>query len=173
MVLLAVPVIVLAFVMVCGERHETVYTAVNRAILDSLPIYPGATIESQQDNYYHLTEPDGPSGWTTGVTYRVGSDVTDEQVIQFYMDGMDGWQSCRTDIGIIGALPGGATPPPAGATPGPLLGSILQANFIRGQAQVSLTTDGLNSDGRNDTFQIGIDQNAYRNFCTGEILRSD
>jgi len=157
--------VLLAMATACGGADKEDYAKANGAILQELPTYPGSTVESRTDNPYFLSEQGPTSGYTTNVVYGVPADVTDEDVIQFYIDQLDEeWQHCREEVGI-------AEPVPTGASPAPTLGAIKLATFLREGAQVSLNTDGMHPLTRADTYEIAIDHDAPQDFCTGEDLR--
>lgn len=162
----SIAILVLLLTTACGGegRDEADYVSANEDILSELPVFPGATIKSHTNNPYYLREQGGVSGWTTNVVYEVSSEALDEEVVQFYIEHMTGWDSCREDIGI-------AEPLEAGQPSGAPVGKILTASFMRDSEAVSLNTDGLHPLTRANTFELGIDHDSHQNRCTGEALR--
>ncbi len=155
----------------CGADKGS-YVAANERILASLAVPEGAVEKSRESSPYFLTDQLGADGYTTNVVYAVAEGTTDEEILQFYVDTLGReWEHCRGEIPVI---PLGAPVIPLGAPVGPAptpIGSVLSETFFRNGASVSVMAHGLSPASYYGTFEISIDHNTYRNFCTGEDLR--
>ncbi len=149
----------------CGGANKGEYVKANQAILDQLPTYGGSTVESRTDNPYYITEQGPASGYTTNVVYRVPADVTDDDVIGFYVGQLgDTWQHCEEQLPVRAVVP-------AAATPAPPLGFVKNVSFFRAGAEVAVNADGLSPASRSNTYEIAVDHEASHNPCTGEDLK--
>ena len=155
----------LLLVFGCGpDRQE--YVAANEALIQSLPVFPGAEEVERDSAPYYVNESGPASGYGTRVVYRVERDVTDQEVIDFYISELKGeWDHCTQEIPIVPIEPTGAV---ATATP---LGFARSVNFVRENASVSVNADGLSADSGSGAYEVGVDHDAWRNFCTGEVLK--
>jgi len=102
-------------------------------------------------------------GYTTNAVYRAPAGKTADEVIGFYVNSLeDRWEYCFEDIPIKSLETGES------------MGFVKTATFYRawsgGTAIVSLNTDGM-VPGQAGSFEIVVDHDSYRNFCTGEDLR--
>ena len=148
----------------CGVDRGS-YVAANETILGSLPVPEGAEEKSRSSSPYFLTDQPGTDGYTTNVVYAVAEGTTDEEILEFYVDTLGReWDHCREEVPVI--QPGA----PVGPAPTPI-GRVLSETFFRDGASVSVMAHNLSPTTYFGTFEIAIDHNAYRNFCTGEDLR--
>lgn len=148
----------------CGADRGS-YVAANETILASLPVPDGAEEKSRSSSPYFLTDQSAADGYTTNVVYAVAEGTTDEEILQFYEDSLGGeWEHCREEVGVIQpGAPGGPAPTP--------IGRVLHETFFRDGVSVSVMAENLSPMAYFGTFEVAIDHNAYRNFCTGEDLR--
>jgi len=83
----------------CGGASRLDYVAQNKALIRSLPVFPGAvkTHEISTPEYGN-GELSSPTGYTTTVVYRVPRGTTDASVTRFYAThlGRHGWRSVIT-----------------------------------------------------------------------------
>ena len=148
----------------CGADRGT-YVAANEEILASLPVPEGAEEKSLSSSAYFLTDQSGADGYTTNVVYTVAEGTTDEEILQFYVDTLGReWDHCRQEVPII--HPGA----PVGPAPTPV-GRVLHATFFRDGVSVSVMAENLSPTAYFGTFEVDVDHNAHRNFCTGKDLR--
>lgn len=128
----------------------------NEQILQSLPKLPDAQLLSVDTQPYydcrHLILR-RRLGYTTTVTYRAPLQTTADEVVEFYIDGLNqDWEYRRDEIGVRTV----ATPPvpmEAGGSPDPaspeaqapvgVLGSIPVVHFERGTATVYVFTQDM------------------------------
>ncbi|HEY2310890.1 MAG TPA: hypothetical protein VGH46_07235 [Gaiellaceae bacterium] len=98
------PVLALASALLlagCGEsRLERTYRSRNEAIIDSLPVFPGAakTHEAETPFYGELIDSKRPAGYSTSVVYRVPRGTSSASVLRFYVTRLgrgDGWRGAR------------------------------------------------------------------------------
>lgn len=152
---------ILASVACASNVDQEEYTAANSALMDVLPTYPGSTSESRSHSSYAEGERSGVKGYTTKVVVHVGAEVTDDDVVQFYIEALgDDWQHCEYEINF------GAPENPATPSAG---GSVTSVNFIRADgARVGVLTDGLSPVTRSNTYEVGLDHDSADDPCTHE-----
>jgi hypothetical protein len=81
----------------CGEsRFERSYKSRNEAIINSLPVFPGAvkTHESSAPYSGEIPRDPHPAGYSTTVVYRVPHGTSSAAVLRFYvrsLNGRHGW----------------------------------------------------------------------------------
>jgi hypothetical protein len=81
----------------CGEsRFERSYKSRNEAIINSLPVFPGAarTHESSEPYGGEIPRDPHPAGYSTTVVYRVAPGTSSAAVLRFYLarlNGRRGW----------------------------------------------------------------------------------
>ncbi|MCH7484804.1 MAG: hypothetical protein IIA90_06615 [Chloroflexi bacterium] len=148
----------------CGADRGS-YVAANEMILASLSVPEGAEEKSRSSSPYWLTDQPGADGYTTNVVYTVAEGTTDEDILRFYVDTLGReWEHCRGEIPVIQlGAPGSPSPSP--------IGRMLSETFFRNGANVSVLAGNLSPMAYAGTFEVSIDHNAYRNFCSGEDLR--
>ena len=134
--------------LACGS-DENPYVEGNERILEELPVFPGAVQESVTSSPYYDEEGPAPSrvaGYTTNVVYDVPADVTDRQVIEFYVLSLQSdWSYQATELPITDT------------TTGERVGAVLIVDFRREEATVQVNTDGM-SAGEGHTFEVVVDQ---------------
>jgi hypothetical protein len=141
-----------AAIMACGgDVNRDEYITKNDALLDTLPLYPGAELFRRQDLPYSDSEMGPITGYGTSVQYSVAADVNDEDVVQFYETHLsEGWTSCEYEIHYGAAENPGPTPSSAG--------SVTAAVFYRADgASVGVLTDGLAPVTDSDSYELDID----------------
>jgi hypothetical protein len=100
-VILAPALVVALFVAGCGEsRLERTDVSRNEAIIDSLPVYPGAAKTHESSAAYPGEIPGDrhPAGYLTTVAYRVPSGTRSASVLRFYVSRLSrrrGWVGSR------------------------------------------------------------------------------
>ncbi|MEX0683162.1 MAG: hypothetical protein WED85_06800 [Dehalococcoidia bacterium] len=140
----------------CGGNS---YTEANKELLGTIPKPPAAEVERQDSSPYYVYETDEVDGYTTNTVYSV-SGMTDEEVIQFYIDALGGeWKYCRDETPMIEIVERGQPE----NTP---FGYVLTAAFSRGDASVTLNTDGLAvGDQVAGTYELVVDYDSGKDFC--------
>jgi hypothetical protein len=165
--LLLAPAAVLLAIAVggCGpDRNE--YVAANEAIVDELPLFPGASELSRESMSYTFEDGgplDAPEGYGTLVVYRVPEGTTEDEVLDFYAtvapDG--GWRSHieETPVIILDSGRPGSTPlaDPTGTVYGD---PMRQMVLCRGESHVSIDPANVERTGgsRGSTFDLYVDQ---------------
>ena len=135
----------------CGADKDT-YVRENERILATLPEVPGAERRSVEHQPYFEGDSAGspPAGWTTGVTYRAAPEMTDADVIDFYVDSMDqDWRPRLEEVPITDLETGEQK------------GVVLLVSFTRGTAVVSISTDNMYVGGPH-TFEVVVDHEGAR-----------
>ena len=149
-----VGVLVSALAIGCGVDEDD-YVGENERILEDLPVFPGAVVDRATSSPYEEAEGSGPApydviGYTTNVVYEAPPDARAQQVIDFYAERLAGeWEARFEEIPIV-----------VGGT-GERRGTVLTALFTRGEAQVSVNTDGI-VVGEGHTFEVVVDQRGNR-----------
>lgn len=144
-----------AFTLACGADKDD-YVRENERILEELPVFPGAVVERLTSNPYDEPEGSGAPpyeviGYTTNVVYEAPPDATAQQVIDFYAERLaGGWEVRFEEIPIV-----------VGGT-GERRGTVLIAHFMRGEAIVSVNTDGIVAAAAGRTFEVVVDQRGNR-----------
>jgi len=169
----------------CGP-NQGAYIAANEAIIDQLPLFPGAVEQLRESNSYTF-EDGGPldalEGYGTRVTYRVPDGTTQSDLLEFYGGALaSDWQveiETIPTVGIAAPPPpsgssSGATPPASAnapvatplATAEPALDPVRVLHLCRGQSLVSISSDNLP---HNSTFDLYVDhsyaQDGQRTAC--------
>jgi len=86
-----------------------------------------------------------PIGWTTNVIYKAPPEMTDQEVIEFYVQNMgQDWQGRVEEVPIVEVGTGEQK------------GRVLHVEFSRGTAIVSVNTDNM-FEGGPHTFEVAID----------------
>jgi len=133
----------------CGADKGS-YVRENERILEALPEPPGAKHLTTGHNPYYDEWGGPPIGWTTNVVYSAPPEMTDQQVIDFYVQNMgQDWQARVEEVPIVEIGTGEQK------------GRVLSAQFTRGVAQVSVNTDGMMGDGPY-TFEVAVDHRGVR-----------
>jgi hypothetical protein len=128
----ALAALVLVLAPACAD--DRAYQDDNRALLASIPVYPGAREVSREDSV--RTEGEHDAGWTLGATYSLPPGVTVEHVLGFYRDNLPGW-----------------TPEP-GCCDG-----LDVASFLRGDEAVNVNADNVEQA---HTYDLGVDAHRTR-----------
>lgn len=163
----ALPVVCAALLLAtaCGDGEG--YVGENERLLDTLPEVAGSERLQVESSPYYVYESPEIDGYTTNVVYRAPSEMTAEDVVEFYVArlGRD-WAHCLEEIPWV-----------EGET-GEQKGTIPLAHFVREMASVSINTTAMvsvNMDGmiggEPHTFEVVVDHQARTNLCTGEDLR--
>jgi len=128
----------------CGADIAS-YIHQNEGILEALPALPGAEWLSTEHNAYYDERGWAPIGWITNVIYKAPPEMTDQDVIDFYVQNMgQDWQGRVEEVPIVELGTGEQK------------GRVLQAQFSRGTAIVSVNTDNM-FEGGPHTFEVSID----------------
>jgi len=128
----------------CGADIAS-YVHQNEGILEALPALPGAERLSTEHNAYYDERGWAPIGWTTNVIYKAPPGMTDQEVIDFYVQNMgQDWQGRVEEVPIVELGTGEQE------------GRVLQAQFSKGKAIVSMNTDNM-FEGGPHTFEVSID----------------
>jgi len=142
---IAVAGIALALAATACGPDEASYVHRNEGILEALPALPGAERLSMEHNPYYEEGGWAPIGWTTNVIYKAPPEMTDQEVIDFYVQNMgEDWQGRVEEVPIVEVGTGGQK------------GRVLQAQFSKGTAIVSVNTDNM-FEGGPHTFEVAID----------------
>jgi hypothetical protein len=121
------------------------YVHKNESILEAMPALPGAEWLSTEHDAYYDEQGWAPIGWTTNVIYKAPPEMTDQDVIDFYVENMgQDWQARVEEVPIVELGTGEQK------------GRILQAQFSKGTAIVSINTDNM-FEGGPHTFEVSID----------------
>jgi len=155
-------IIAALLVTACGVDRGT-YVRENERLLESLPEIAGSDRLRVDSSPYYLQEMGPADGYTTNEVYRAPAGMTADEVIDFYVGELRGeWEYCFENIPI------------RSLEDGEIQGFVKTATFYRassgGTAIVSLNTDGM-VPGQAGSFEIVVDHDTSRNFCTGEDLR--
>lgn len=133
----------------CGADKDS-YVRENERILEALPEPPGAERLTTGHNPYYDEWGGSPIGWTTNVVYSAPPEMTDQGVIDFYVQNMgQDWQAQVEEVPIVEVGTGERK------------GRVLTAQFTWGVAQVSMNTDGM-LGGAPHTFEVVIDHRGVR-----------
>jgi hypothetical protein len=128
----------------CGAEI-TSYVYHNESILEALPTPPGAEWQSTTHNPYYDEWGWAPIGWTTNVIYKAPPEMTDQDVIDFYVQNMgQDWQGRVEEVPIVEFGTGEQE------------GRVLQLEFSKGTAIVSVNTANMYEGGPH-TFELSID----------------
>ncbi len=142
---IAVAGIALALAAVACIADVASYVYHNESILEELPALPGAEWLSTEHNPYYDERGWAPIGWTTNAIYKAPPEMTDQDVIDFYVQNMgQDWQARVEEVPIVDL---GTREQK---------GTVLQAEFSKGKAIVSMNTDNM-FEGGSHTFEISID----------------
>jgi hypothetical protein len=158
--------LLLLAVAACGVDEES-YVELNERLLETLPEMAGSERLQVESSPYYLQEMGPADGYTTNVVYQAPPEMTDQEVVDFYIQRLkDEWEYCVENIPIV-----------EGET-GEQKGNVRLAHFFRERAMASINTTAMmsvNTDnmfvGGPRTFELAVDHRTYRNFCTGEDLR--
>ncbi len=150
----------------CGGDGGS-YVRENERILESLPEVAGSERLQVESSPYYVYESPEIDGYTTNVVYEAPSEITAEDVVDFYVASLGReWEHCLEELPMV-----------EGET-GEQKGTIPLAHFVRETAGVSINTTAMvsvNMDGmiggEPHTFEVVVDHNTRTNFCTGEDLR--
>ena len=154
LVLLLLIALLLSIVVVGRCWFGWSYIADNKELLDSLPVAPGVERISVVSSSYSSDElvfiP--PDGWGTRATYRAPPDVSEKDVVDFYISNLSPqWQYCENYVNSIDLL----TRERGVVTTGVF--------FKRGPARVSV--DILNMTQAPHSFDIAVNHNADSDPC--------
>ena len=128
----------------CGADIAS-YVYHNESILEALPALPGAEWQSTEHNAYYEERGWAPIGWTTNVIYKAPPEMTDQDVIDFYVQNMgQDWQGRVEEVPIVEIGTGEQK------------GRVLHVEFSKGTAIVSVNTDNM-FEGGPHTFEVSID----------------
>ena len=128
----------------CGADIAS-YVHQNESILGALPALPGAEWLSTEHDPYYEEGVWGPVGWTTNVIYKAPLEMTDQEVIDFYVQNMgQDWQGRVEEVPIVELGTGEQK------------GRVLQVEFSKETAIVSMNTDNM-FEGGPHTFEVSID----------------
>lgn len=119
----------------CGADKGS-YVRENKRIVDALPEVPGAArLKVESSPYYEGDSAWSPvSGYTTTVIYQAPPEMTDQEVIDFYVENMsEDWHPHLVEIT-----------------------TVLLVDFTRGMAMVSVNTDNMYAGGPH-TFEVVVD----------------
>ncbi len=130
------------------------YIANNKEMLDSLPAPPGVQRTSVVSSSYSSAElvfiP--PDGWGTRATHRAPPEVSEEDVVDFYISNLSSqWRYCKNYITTIDLLT---------RERGVVMAGLF---FTKGSARVSV--DILNMKQPPHSFDIGVKYNADSDPC--------
>ena len=133
----------------CGPDVAS-YVHRNEGILEALPELPGAEWLSTEHNPYYEEGGWAPIGWTTNVIYKAPLEMTDQEVIDFYVQNMgQDWEAQVEEVPIVEVGTGERK------------GRVATALITRGAAQVSVNTDNMYAGGPH-TFEVAIDHQGVR-----------
>jgi hypothetical protein len=142
---IAVAGVALALVATACGADIASYVHQNEGIREALPALPGAEWLSTEHNPYYEEGVWGPVGWSTNVIYKAPPEMTDQDVIDFYMQNMgQNWQGRVEEVPIVELGTGEQK------------GRVLQVEFSKGTAIVSMNTDNM-FEGGPHTFEVSID----------------
>jgi hypothetical protein len=137
--------IALALAATGCSADEASYVRQNEDILEALPALPGAERLSTEHNPYYEEWGWAPIGWTTNVIYKAPLEMTDQDVIDFYVQNMgQDWQARVDEVPIVEIGTGEQK------------GRVLHVEFSRGTAMVWVNTDNM-FEGGPHTFEVAID----------------
>lgn len=168
----AFPAVLLAAGLIaaaCGDDGESggdsvdkdAYVAANEAVFAELPLFPGAELDTTDSApYYDGDSGDAPvSGYTTHRRYTVPDGVTDQDVVDFYIDtAPDGWTACQDSIGVIDiTVTGQPTNTPKG--------HVLFAQLAHESAFVNVDTTELWAPTYAGAFTITVDHQSGNQPC--------
>jgi hypothetical protein len=125
-------VVAAAVVLTRPGDGQTAYVHLNRALLASFPVFPGA-VQVRRTSFPH--DPNcRPHGYTTTVVYRVPTGTRAVAVVSFYATwlGRRGWHGNVRSFPVYGGL----------ARFGKI-GKTLHATFERRDARLALGTDDM------------------------------
>ncbi|UCH86319.1 MAG: hypothetical protein JSU97_07240 [Dehalococcoidia bacterium] len=142
---IAVAGIGLALVAIACGADVASYVYHNEKILETLPALPGAEWLSTEHDPYYEEGVWGAVGWTTNVIYKAPAEMTDQDVVDFYVQNMgQDWQEQVEEVPIVEIGTGEEK------------GRALQVEFSKGTAIVSVNTDNM-FEGGPHTFEVSID----------------
>lgn len=119
--------------------HKTQYVASNRAILATLPLFPGARRLAETDAPYYKDDSRATTGYTSLVRYRLPAETGAAAVRRYFQARLDpGWRLVEIVQGT--------------RQDGPVL------NFRRGRSSLSINL----MNARRDEFEITVDERRYR-----------
>lgn len=100
MVSRAWPGVVLAgvlFAVTACDGGRSNYVQENRELLDSVPVYPGATRTDIEDAT--RSEDEHVEGWTTRAVFTLTGNPSAEMILSYYRRSMSGWRIGETCCG--------------------------------------------------------------------------
>ncbi len=143
---------VLLLASACAESRAP-YVRENERLWETLPEFPGAELVRVTSASYEEERPPLPPkvlGYTTNVVYRVSPEVSAQDIIDFYVEQFGGaWQVELDEVPIV---EGGTSE---------RKGTVLLGTFTRGEAVVSVNTDGI-AAGEAHTYELVIDHRGNR-----------
>jgi hypothetical protein len=145
--LLGLAGIALALTLTACGADKGSYVRENKSIVDALPEVPGAErVKVESSPYYEGDSAWSPvSGYTTTVIYQAPPEMTDQEVMDFYLESMDeDWQAHVEEIPVVDLVTGERE------------GTALMPHFTRGTAMVSVNTDNMYAGGPH-TFEVVVD----------------
>jgi hypothetical protein len=130
---------------VLGSTVPCVYAQENERLLATVPELPGAQQASIESTLYSSAYEGIPDRHSIRVTYQAPADTTDEDVIDFYVEGLAGDWDYQIEELPVGQKEGG----------------ILSAAFIQGTAEISISTTGISVHG-SGRFDVHVDARGAR-----------
>ena len=123
------------------------YIASNRLLLNSLPVPPEAERIWVGSHPHHSGEQlfSSPEGWSTRAAYRISTDTTRKEIVDFYMSNLSlSWGACIHFARVAGRaerviLTGGTV------------------IFVKGRAYLSIDTYSLSRSYSGPTYEITVD----------------
>jgi hypothetical protein len=133
-----------ASVLACGDDDAT-YVERNEALLEELPVPPGAElVEIQSSPYYDERAGPEPVGYTTNAIYSPPEGWDAERVLDFYGAELgDEWRRTEETSPIVDIASGETT------------GSVAVLLLDDDPAQVSVNPDNMESSP--PTFEVSVD----------------
>ena len=133
----------------CGTDKDS-YVRDNERLLEALPSVPGAERLTVEHNPYYEEHGGPPVGWTTNVIYEAAPEMTDREVMDFYLESMgEDWQPHVEEIPIVEVGTGERK------------GTAQLLYFTRGTAVMSVNTDNMYAGGP-QTFEVAVDHRGAR-----------
>lgn len=129
---------------VLASTVPCVYARENERLLATLPEFPAAE-QVSIDSYMYSRGEGLPDRHAIRVTYEAPPDTTDEDVIDFYVEGLAGQWDHQIEELPVGQQEGG----------------ILSAVFIQGTAEISISTTGISVHG-SGRFDVHVDARGAR-----------
>jgi len=127
--------VALAVALAPACADDGAYQADNKALLATIPVYPGAREIEREDAVRTVEEHE--AGWTLRAIYTLPPGVTVEQVLGYYRDNLPGW-----------------TPDPG------CCAGLDVASFLRGDESVSVNADNVEAPVH--TYEVGVDAHRTR-----------